>query len=248
MIEIKNAYAKYLERTGLNPAPATTALIDMDGVLYDSMGNHSKAWKRLSDEIGWKYADNEFYLYEGMTGTAIIRLLMEREFGRTDVCDSEAKNLYAKKAEYFTALGEVSTIKDTDRMLNLLKEEGLTRVLVTGSGQRSLIDRLNADYPGIFSDNLRVTAADVSNGKPDPEPYLMGLEKAHAKAANAIVIENAPLGVKAGNTSKCFTVGITTGPIPENVMYEHGADIVFPSMSEFADALPEIIQIRKNRK
>lgn len=129
-------------------------------------------------------------------------------------------------------------------MLATLRSAGIKRVLVTGSGQHSLLDRLNADYPGIFSEDLKVTALDVKRGKPDPEPYLMGLEKAGVKAENAIVIENAPLGVKAGNASGCFTVGITTGPIPEDVMTENGADIVYPTMTAFADALTDIIAAR----
>ena len=179
-----------------------------------------------------------------MTGAAIIRLMMKREMGRDDVGDEEAKEIYAKKAEYFRELGTVDKIEGADMMLTTLRSAGIKRVLVTGSGQHSLLDRLNADYPGIFSDDLKVTALDVKCGKPDPEPYLMGLEKSGAKAENAIVIENAPLGVKAGNASGCFTVGITTGPIPEDVLIENGADIVYPTMMAFANALTDIIAAR----
>lgn len=241
------AYQKYLRRTGFSPAGISAALIDMDGVLYDSMRNHSSAWKRLSDELGWKYADNEFFLYEGMTGAAIIRLMMKRECGREDISDSEAKLLYAKKAQYFVELGSVTQIKGTARMLDGLRRAGISRVLVTGSGQNTLLNRLDTDYPGIFPAGLRVTAYDVKHGKPNPEPYIMGLRKAETEAENAIVIENAPLGVKAGNASRCFTIGITTGPIPEDVLYENGADIVYPTMEGFADALPRLIAIRNDK-
>lgn len=238
------AYDAYLKRNGFSEAPITTALIDMDGVLYDSMKNHSIAWKRLADEEGWKYSDNEFFLCEGMTGAAIIRQIAERETGRTDISDEEAKELYARKAKYFTALGTVEPIDGTAEMLTVVRSAGITRVLVTGSGQHNLLDRLNSDYPGAFSDNLKVTALDVKYGKPDPEPYLMGLKKANALPQNAIVIENAPLGVKAGSAAKCFTVGVTTGPIPEDVMLENGADIVYPTMRDFAEALPRLIAAR----
>lgn len=240
----QEAYSRYLERTGFGEAPITAALIDMDGVLYDSMKNHSKAWIRLSEELGWNYSPDEFYLYEGMTGAAIIRLMMKRETGREDVSDEEAKEIYSRKAKYFIELGRVDKIEGADMMLNTLRSAGITRVLVTGSGQNSLLGRLNDDYPGIFNDELKVTALDVKRGKPDPEPYLMGLEKSGVQAANAIVIENAPLGVRAGSASGCFTVGITTGPIPEDVMLDNGADIVYPTMTAFADALTNIIAAR----
>ena len=45
MTREETAYADYLKRTGFSATPISTALIDMDGVLYDSMPNHSRAWK-----------------------------------------------------------------------------------------------------------------------------------------------------------------------------------------------------------
>ena len=44
------SYRRYLQRSGYAPQPISTALIDMDGVLYNSMYNQSRAWKRLGDE------------------------------------------------------------------------------------------------------------------------------------------------------------------------------------------------------
>ena len=219
MTREETAYADYLKRTGFSATPISTALIDMDGVLYDSMPNHSRAWKRLAAERGWHYADNEFFLYEGMTGAAIIRLMEKRECNRDNVSDDECKAIYAKKAEYFTALGKVGQIQGTARMLNTLRDAA----------------------------PLKVTAHDVRHGKPDPEPYLIGMDKAGVQPWQSIVIENAPLGVKAGSAAKCFTIGITTGPIPEDIMLENGADIVYPTMEAFADALPSIINLRKQQ-
>lgn len=63
-----------------------------------------------------------------------------------------------------------------------------------------------------------------------------------------MVIENAPLGVKAGKAAGCFTVAVTTGPIPEQEMTKSGADIVYGSMSRFADALPQLIEAMRTSK
>jgi beta-phosphoglucomutase-like phosphatase (HAD superfamily) len=92
-----------------------------------------------------------------------------------------------------------------------------------------------------------VTAFDVKYGKPNPEPYLMGLEKATAHFAdplftmsykNSIVIENAPLGVQAGVASGCFTIAVNTGPLPDSALLDSGADLLFHSMQELADNWP----------
>ena len=66
------------------------------------------------------------------------------------------------------------------------KAAGLTPVLVTGSGQHSLLNRLAHNFPGMFQRDHMVTAFDVKYGKPHPEPYLMGLEKAGVQANEAI--------------------------------------------------------------
>ena len=90
-----------------------------------------------------------------------------------------------------------------------------------------------------------MTALDVTHGKPDPEPYLKGLQLAGCKADEAIVIENAPLGVLAGHRAGCFTIGVTTGPIPEAEMTKAGADIVYSSMPEFAQRLNTLLNAFK---
>ena len=78
-----------------------------------------------------------------------------------------------------------------------------------------------------------VTAFDVKYGKPNPEPYLMGLQKASIKPNEAIVVENAPLGVRAGVAAGIFTVALNTGPLPDEALTSEGANLLFPSMNDF---------------
>ena len=232
---------QHAQRPGMENLVFKAALIDMDGVLYDSMKYHTLAWKQLCDNLGIKASREEFYLYEGMTGKGTINLLFQRAFGKS-VDDEEAKRLYAIKAKYFVEVGNVEVMPHAHRMVNTLRDAGLKRVLVTGSGQASILERVSKDYPGIFDEDMRVTAHDVKNGKPHPEPYLQGMKKAECTAEQCIVIENAPLGIQAGKAAGCFVIGITTGPIPRDKMFEAGADLVFDSMEQFADALPELLK------
>lgn len=60
-----------------------------------------------------------------------------------------------------------------------------------------------------------MTAFDVKLGKPHPEPYLMGLEKAGVKSHEAFVVENAPMGVRAGVAAGIFTIAVNTGPLDD---------------------------------
>lgn len=218
------------------PKNIRAALIDMDGVLYDSMPHHARAWHKMLAEQGITTDPDEFFLYEGMTGGATIDLIFRRELNRP-ASEQERRDLYARKAELFVASGKKEPIPGADRMLRAFMKSGITRVLVTGSAQSSLLNSLDNDYPGAFPANLRVTAHDVKHGKPDPEPYLMGAGKAGVSPKEAIVVENAPLGVRAGKAAGCFTVAVTTGPIPREEFVKEGADLIFPSMDAFADWL-----------
>ena len=125
-------------------------------------------------------------------------------------------------------------------LLRQLKAQGLMILIVTGSGQRSLLDRLNHHYPGIFRRELMVTAFDVKHGKPHPEPYLMGMEKGNLHPDECIVVENAPLGVRAAKAAGIFTVAVNTGPLPDSALLDEGADMLFSSMQALSDAWGEL--------
>lgn len=91
-----------------------------------------------------------------------------------------------------------------------------------------------------------VTAFDVKYGKPNPEPYLMGLQKAGIKPNEAIVVENAPLGVRAGVAAGIFTVALNTGPLPDEALTSEGANLLFPSMNDFEANWEEFFQATRS--
>lgn len=218
------------------PQGISAVLIDMDGVLYDSMPHHARAWHKMMAEQGISTTPSEFFLYEGMTGAATINMIFRRELHR-DATEQEKHDLYARKSQLFVESGKKVPMPGADRMIRAFIAAGIPRVLVTGSGQSSLIDSLDTDYPGAFPVSMRVTAHDVTHGKPEPEPYLKGAAKAGVEPMQAMVVENAPLGVRAGKAAGCLTVAVTTGPIPREEFEKEGADMIFSSMDEFADWL-----------
>ena len=63
---------KYLQARHFNAVQPVAALIDMDGTLYDSMGNHASAWHRMVTELGIDMPRDEFFMYEGRTGAATL--------------------------------------------------------------------------------------------------------------------------------------------------------------------------------
>jgi len=241
MDEIINAINHWKQRTGHDILNVNAALIDMDGTLYDSMRNHTASWYRLMTEQGIDCTREEFYLYEGMTGASTITRLWQRQWGKTP--DPQLiKELYFKKTQYFNQLPAVNPMPGANSMIDGLLKTGITTVLVTGSGQPSVLDRLGTDFPGAFAYNHRVTAHNVTKGKPHPEPYLKGMELAGVSPWQSMAIENAPIGVESAVASGAFTVALTTGPIPAKTLSASGADLVLPSMQSLADLLPTLLK------
>ncbi len=221
---------------GLLDGAVRAVLFDMDGVLFDSMPNHAYAWSHAMTQFGLAMTAEEAYMNEGRTGSGTIDILAQRFWGR-NATEEEKQRIYAAKSALFNTLPEAKPMQGAREALEAAREIGAKIVLVTGSAQLSLIEHLELHYPGFFRKELMVTAFDVKRGKPNPEPYLMGLEKAGVRADEAVVVENAPLGVEAGRAAGIFTIAANTGPLPDEVLKESGADIVVAGMHEVAQLL-----------
>ncbi len=237
---ILHALRHWSERTGCSRLDIRGACIDMDGTLYDSMPNHTAAWHRLMTENGIPCTPDEFYLYEGCTGADTIRRLWGRRYPETPD-DALIRRLYALKSQYFNELPPISVMPGARLMVDTLLGAGIRTILVTGSGQASVLEKLDRDYRGAFPVGQRITARDVAHGKPDPEPYIKGMELAGTSPAETIVIENAPVGALAGVRSGAFTIAVQTGPIPPDEFVKTGADLIVGSMPAFAGLLPDLI-------
>ena len=209
-------------------------LFDMDGVLFDSMPYHSEAWHKVMKSHGLTLSREEAYMHEGRTGASTINIVFQRELGR-EATQEEIESIYQEKSVLFNSYPEAKPMPGAWKKQKKVKKDGLIPMVVTGSGQLSLLERLEHHYPGMFHKELMVTAFDVKYGKPNPEPYLMALKKGGIKADEAVVVENAPLGVEAGHNAGIFTIAVNTGPLNGQVLLDAGADLLFPSMQALND-------------
>ena len=228
----QEAIRKYLQANNYKKIHLKAVLFDMDGVLFNSMPYHAQAWHTTMVKHGLMLGPTEAYMHEGRTGASTINIVHQRQFG-VEATPELIQQIYAEKSAEFNRFPEPEPMSGAWELLQQVKADGLIPVLVTGSGQRTLLDRLSTNFPGIFTPDHMVTAFDVKYGKPNPEPYLMGLEKAGVKADEAIVVENAPLGVQAGVVAGIFTIAVNTGPLPDQVLWDAGANLLFPSMLAF---------------
>ena len=207
-------------------------LFDMDGVLYDSMPNHAVAWQKSMAQFGIRMTADDAYATEGSRGIDTIRMMVKEQRGE-DITLDEAQRMYDVKTEIFHSMPTARIFPYVMDVMEKLKEQGIQIGVVTGSGQRPLIQRLLDDFGNFLDEDHIVSAYDVERGKPFPDPYLMGLKKAgNLLPKEGVVVENAPLGVKAGVAAGIYTIAINSGPLPDSILLNEGADVLYHNMGE----------------
>jgi pyridoxal phosphate enzyme (YggS family) len=212
---------------------------DQDGVLYNSMPYHAEAWAWAMTMHGLPYTAEETYKNEGRTSVGVIQEYHMRIFG-TPATQELIDTIYADKTAYFNRMtgGFPGIIPNVDKVLKYLNGQGIECWVVTGSGQRNLINALNETFDNVFKGII--SSFDVKKGKPDPEPYLKAWERSGFKKEECMVVENAPLGVRAAKAAGLFTVAVNTGPLPDELLWDEKADVVLPDMEA-------LLQFLKNR-
>lgn len=232
---------KYKKEHGFGTFNPKAVLFDMDGVIYDSMPNHAVAWVKALSQFGIHFTTEDSYATEGARGVDTIRIYSERQTG-IPMTEERAQEIYDVKTNCFHQLPLAPIFDGVKELMQKIKDAGMQICVVTGSGQRPLFQRLIDDLGNFIDEDHIVTAYDVKNGKPNPDPYLMGLKKCgNIKPWEAIVVENAPLGVRAGVAAGCFTVAVNTGPLPDEALKKEKANLLFSSIRALCDSFSDMI-------
>ena len=212
---------------------------DQDGILYNSMPYHAKSWAWAMTKHGLPYTEMECYQNEGRTSTGVIQEHHQQMYGKPASPELVA-TIYKDKAAHFTELtgGFPGIIPNVDKVLQYLRAQGIQCWVVTGSGQPDLFNKLNDVFDNAFTDII--TSFDVKKGKPDPEPYLKAWERSGFKKEECMVVENAPLGVRAAKAAGLFTIAVNTGPLPNALLEAEKADVVLPDMAHLLDWLKKL--------
>ncbi len=235
------AIRQYKSAHGYARFAPRAVLFDMDGVLYNSMPNHAVAWQESMKRFGIHFTAADSYATEGARGIDTIRRFVREQQGK-DISTEEAQRMYDVKTDLFNNMPVAEIFPGVRELMRKITADGMTVGVVTGSGQRPLIKRLLDDFGEFLTESHIVTAYDVERGKPNPDPYLMGLAKVGGlKPWQGIVVENAPLGVRAGVAAGIFTVAINSGPLPDAALADERADIVLQSMQDLCAVWDELI-------
>src|ERR1700678_2285858 len=179
-------------------------LFDLDGVLVDSTGSVDLHWRIWAGERG---IDEEkvIAIAHGVRAIEVIRIIAPHLDAYAELRDLEKEeaNDHHKLAAMPGAIELVRSIPD-----NLW--------CVVTSGSRYLVtERLR--MVGVPIPKVMITADDVVNGTPYPEPYLKGAKALGFEPQRCLVIEDAPAGIRAAHAAGMKVIGFASTYKPEQL-------------------------------
>jgi beta-phosphoglucomutase len=182
-------------------------IFDMGGVLVESMSYHYQAMKTAIKEVANIDLDKRIlYLLEGMT-IAEMALEILKIKGYVDVKNITNKeiqiseNIAKRKKELFKQLCVIPKPFVGVKKLITNTLTGCSKAVVTGSAKDE-VDKIIEEIFGIDAFNIIINGDQFKGkGKPDSASFEVALQRLNVKAPDAVVVENAPLGVKAANSA-----------------------------------------------
>ena len=203
-------------------------LLDLDGTLIDSEHTHLAAYRRMFKAKGWQVADGELDMFKGRPGPEVF----QNEPGPWSGLDPAALGLEARS--YVDIQRYPPRIFAGAREIMQLN---IPKCLVTSAWRTWAI--LASQMLHSPADLKIVTQEDISNGKPHPEPYLLGAATLNLSASSCIVIEDTVSGIcsaRQAGAGKIYAVATSQSP---NVLLEAGANRVTQSLEELLPYFPK---------
>lgn len=211
-------------------------IFDLDGVICDTAKYHFRAWRKLANELGFDFTEDDNEKLKGVSRVESLNLILN--WGGVEEHDEEVKAAMADKKnnwylEFIQHMTPDEILPGVKNFLDELKRKDIKIVLGSASKNAVLIlERIELIpyFDAIIDGNK------TARSKPDPEVFLMGAEAIGAEPNECIVFEDAVKGVDAALKGGFYTVGVGNSDVLDE------AHIVIPSFeyidySEILDAL-----------
>ncbi len=198
-------------------------IFDLDGVIVDTAKYHYLAWKRLANELGFDFTEQDNERLKGVSRMTSLDILLE--IGKTELTEERKIELATKKNEWYR---EFILKMEPDEILpgalDLLKELKEKKIGVAlGSASKNaptILEKvkLTEYFDAVVDGNM------VAKAKPDPSVFLQGADLLGVKKEECIVFEDAEAGIEAAINGGMRNIGIGS----PDVLVK--ADIVLPGL------------------
>ena len=185
-------------------------LFDLDGVLADSTPAVARVWTIFANKYGFD-PEETVRRAHGRPSIATIQELLPN-------ANHKAESAALERME-IEDIEDVVALPGAAELLHALPADRWT--VVTSCTRALALVRLHAS--GLLIPAQMVTSNDIVNGKPSPEPYLKGAQLLGLAAADCVVLEDAPAGIRSGKAAGARVIALQTTE-RDSLLREAGAD------------------------
>ncbi len=209
-------------------------IFDCDGVLVDSEALSCGAWLPVLARRGVAAELGDILPFIGKSDRAL-----REHFTRQSGIELGSDATQEWQAEYMSvASGRLVTFPGLLALLETLERQHV-RLAVASSGPPAKI-RFNLEQVGLASRfAVVVSAAEVSQGKPAPELFILAAARLELAAADCAVVEDSVFGIQAARRAGMLALGFSSSH-PESTLRNAGAHHVFGDYAGLAALLEEI--------
>jgi beta-phosphoglucomutase len=187
-------------------------IFDLDGVIVDTAVYHYKAWKRLANELGFDFTEEDNEKLKGVSRTRSLELILQ--WGGVAKTEVEKEELATRKNNWYVEMISHMTpdevLPGSEEFLQACIDAGIKTAL--GSASKNSVTILEKTGIAHFFDVV-IDGNKVSKPKPDPEVFLKGAEELGIPPANCVVFEDAIAGVEAAINGGMRVVGIGSSQV-----------------------------------
>jgi beta-phosphoglucomutase len=182
-------------------------IFDLDGVIVDTAGYHYLAWKKLADQLGIDFDEEQNERFKGVSRKRCLEILLE--LGGLQVSQEQFDAWLAEKNEdYLSYINEMDSseiLPDVTRVLEYLKDLHIPMALGSASkNARPILEKVQllTYFKAVVDGN------EVSKAKPDPEVFLIAARDLGVPPEDCVVFEDAVAGIEAANRAGMTSIGI----------------------------------------
>jgi beta-phosphoglucomutase len=182
-------------------------IFDLDGVIVDTAVYHYKAWKRLANDLGFDFTEEDNEKLKGVSRVRSLELILQ--WGGVTKTEAEKEVLARRKNDWYVDMISHMTpaeiLPGAKEFLKACRAAGIKTALGSASkNSMTILDKINLAY--LF--DAVIDGNKVSRAKPDPEVFLKGAEELRVSPADCVVFEDAIAGVQAAINGGMKVVGI----------------------------------------
>lgn len=197
------------------------AIFDMDGLLIDSERVIMQACIAAAADIGIDYTQTEFVELIGRAGEDSTRLMIEQLGGR-QAFEQVMHGLDARLAEHDHAFPLKSGVVE---LLAFYQSQGVVCGVASSSPTTHIQHRL--DSVEVLDYFAHITSGhEVSNGKPNPDIYLLAMQKLQVNAADCIAFEDSEPGARAAIAAGLKVIVVPDLKQPSEFVRQHCYQLV----------------------